>query len=332
MSDADIIIQSCDLVNFRIHKSILSLSSPFFCDMFSLPQPSHGEVIDGLSVVRLPEDAEVLKGLLTMLYPIPPMIPDCYDKSLMLLAASQKYDMVSIQARIRAEIQNRKFPTLTGTAAFRAYAIASRAGLPSEREISARMTLDFPMTFEYLCDALPLFEGWALDDLIKFRKRCRDNLVSCFQSLLNLGTPPLNIWMSCSTFDGNPCQCSRLRLRSCSCPSLSSKIQTGYSPSWLTSIFQQHLTELNHAFTTPLPNPSSICEQYTSALRAHTKSSSTISCLSCAAVHTMNGETFCKELENRLVQAISKVSDTFIFRRNLGSLNIYPSYRYLCTS
>jgi BTB/POZ domain len=327
MSDADIIIQSCDLVNFRIHKSTLSLSSPFFCDMFSLPQPSHGEVIDGLSVVRLLEDTEVLNGLLTMLYPIPYMIPNSYDKSLMLLAASQKYDMVAIQARIRAEIQNRKFATPTGTAAFRAYAIASRGGLPSEREISARLTLDFPMTFEYLCDALPLFEGWALHDLIGFRKRCRDNLVSCFQSLLNLGNPPLNIWMSCTTFAGHPCQCSRLH--SCSCPPLSSQIQTGYSPSWLTSLFQQHLTELNQAFTMPLPNPSSICEQYTSALRAHTKSPSTISCLTCAVVHAMNGETFCKELENRLAQAISKVSNTFIFRRNIGSLNLYPSYRYL---
>jgi hypothetical protein len=305
--------------------------------MFSLPQPSDGEVIDGLPVVRLPEDTEVLNGLLTMLYPIPSMISNSYDKSLMLLAASQKYDMVAIQARIRAEIQNRTFPAPSGTAAFRAYAIASRGGLPSERETSARLTLDFPMTFEYLCDALPMFEGWALHDLIGFRKRCRDNLVSCFQSLLNLGNPPLNIWMSCMTLPVNSCQCSRIRPYgycscSCSCSSSSTPSQTGWSPSWLTSLFQQHLTELNQAFTKPLPNPSSIREQYMSALQAHTKSSSTISCVTCAVVHAMSGETFCKELENRLAQAISKVNNTFIFRRNFGSLKIYPSYRYLCTS
>jgi hypothetical protein len=120
MSDPDIVIQSCDLVNFRVHKSALSISSPFFSDLFSLPQPDDDEVVDGLRVVRLPEDAEVLNSLLTMLYPIPSVIPSSYDKCLMLLATSQKYDMVGTQSHIRAEIQSRKFPTATGTAAFRA--------------------------------------------------------------------------------------------------------------------------------------------------------------------------------------------------------------------
>jgi hypothetical protein len=40
------------------------------------------------------------------------------------------------------------------------------------------------MTFKYLCDELPLFEGWTLRE---FRERCHDNLVSCFQSLFDLG-------------------------------------------------------------------------------------------------------------------------------------------------
>ena len=32
------------------------------------------------------------------------------------------------------------------------------------------------MTFEFFCDELPFFDGWALRDLIGFRKRSRDNL------------------------------------------------------------------------------------------------------------------------------------------------------------
>jgi len=335
MSDGDIVIQSCDLINFRVHKLVLSLSSPFFHDMLSLPQPSDEEAVDGLPVVRLPEDAEALNSLLTTLYPIPSVIPNSYDKYLMLLAALQKYDMVGIQSRIRKETQNRKFPTATGTAAFREYAIASCRGLTSERETSARLTLDFPMTFGYICDSLPFFENWALFDLIGFRKRCRDNLVLCFQSFLDLGNPPFNIWMSCMNL--NPCQCSHsygyghgYHSCSCSCSSSSSQTQTGYSPTWLTSLFQQLLTDLNQAFTKPLPNPSSIREQYMSALQAHTKPSGIISCFTCAVVHAMNGETFCKELENRLEQAISKVGNFFTSRRNYWSLNIYPRYRYLC--
>ncbi|KAJ7781937.1 hypothetical protein DFH07DRAFT_728951 [Mycena maculata] len=36
---ADIIIRSCEGVDFRIHKLLLTLASPFFKGMFELPQP-----------------------------------------------------------------------------------------------------------------------------------------------------------------------------------------------------------------------------------------------------------------------------------------------------
>ncbi|KAH9990647.1 hypothetical protein BJV74DRAFT_421445 [Russula compacta] len=288
--DADIVIQSCDLINFRVHKLVLIMSSSFFDVMFSLPQTSDKEVVDGLPVLHLSEDAEVLECLLTMLYPIPSVVPDSYDKALTLLAASQKYDMVGIQSRIRAEIQIRNLSTLTGAEVFRAYAISSRGELPSERETLARLTLDFPMTLESLCDELPSFEGWALRDLVRFRKRCRDNLISCIQSFLDYAQPPSNIWTACA-------DTTSMRKSSSSGPP---------SP-WLTQIFQRHLTELGQAFTSPLLNSSSIRGEYLSALHAHISSSR---CTSCAKVHALNGETFCKELEDKLALAVSKESVT----------------------
>jgi hypothetical protein len=286
MANADIIIQSCDSINFRVHKLVLSLSSPFFDDMFSLPQPpeSDQEVVDGLPVVRLSEDAEVLKCLLTMLYPIPSMIPDSYNKTLMVLAASQKYDMDGIQSRIRDSTQGKKLPMPTGAATFHAYAIASVGGLSPEKETLARLTLDFPMTFEYLCDELPFFEGWVLRDLIRFRKRCRDNLRSCFESFLNLRDPPFNIWTLCTS------------------SSSYTSYPTGQSPFWLTAFFQKRLTELGQVFTNPLPNTSNIREEYLSALQAHFASNSR--CVSCARVHAINGDMFFKEIDNRLARAI----------------------------
>ena len=280
--------------------------------MFSLPQPPDKEVVDGLPVVRLSEIAEVLECLLTMLYPIPSVVPDTYDKALALLAASQKYDMVGIQSHIRSEIQNRKLSTLTGAEVFRAYAISSRAGLLPERETSARLTLDFPMTFEYLCDELPSFEGWALRDLVDYRKRCRDNLISCFQSFWDLSHPRFNIWLNCTTGTTNSYLSPRTSLTS-------SATQTVVSPPWLTQLFQRHLTELGQAYTKPLFNPSRIREEYMSTLHTHISS---YSCISCTKVHTLNGETFCKELEDRLALAVSKVHTTFAFRRNFGSFNI----------
>jgi hypothetical protein len=85
-SDANLVIRSSDLVNFKVHKSILAMASPFFKDLLSLPQPPDSESVDGLPVVRLSEDSELLSTLVSMLYPLRPMIPDSYDKVLSLLA------------------------------------------------------------------------------------------------------------------------------------------------------------------------------------------------------------------------------------------------------
>ena len=292
MANADIIIQSCDFINFRVHKLVLSMSSSFFGDMFSLPQPSdqREEVINGIPVVRVSENAEVLTCLLTMLYPIPSIIPNSYDKTLMLLAASQKYDMDGVQSRIRAETQSKKLPMPTGAATFHAYAIASIGGLSPEKEILARLTLGFPMTFEYIFDGLPFFEGWVLRDLISYRKRCQDNLISCFKSFLNLRTSPFNIWVHCST-----------SLSSFTSSYTSSA--TGHPPSWLTDLFKKRLITLSQAFTNPLPNSSNIYEEYLSALQAHVTSDR---CAACPKVHIINGKTFWKEIENGLALAIGK--------------------------
>jgi hypothetical protein len=87
MPDASIILRSSDKANFRVHKSVLAMSSPFFKDLLSLPQPPDDELVDGLHVVTLSEDAGLLNSLISLLYPIPPVIPSSYEKVFALLAA-----------------------------------------------------------------------------------------------------------------------------------------------------------------------------------------------------------------------------------------------------
>jgi hypothetical protein len=137
--------------------------------MFSLPQPSN-EIAHGLPVLRMSEDAELVRALITVLYPIPSEIPVAYDRVLALLAASQKYDMPAVQFCIRAEARYRRLTAQTGDETFRAFAIASKNGLSPEMITAAHLTLDYPMTFESLKSELHLFEGWALRDLASFRK------------------------------------------------------------------------------------------------------------------------------------------------------------------
>jgi BTB/POZ domain len=324
--DANLIIQSSDLVNFRVHKSVLTMASPVFRDLFSLHQPSGSESVDGLPVVKLTEDAELLNSLFSVLYPVHLAIPSSYEKLLYLLSACQKYDMDQVQSVIRAEVKRGGSPSPVGTEVFRAYAIASGKRLTPEMENAARLTLDHPMTFETLGEGLRLFEGSALQDLVRFRERCRDNLVTCLQSFLDLSKPPFNIWTSCRTSYDNLY------------PYSNTQSQTGCAPPWLTNFFRQRITELDQAFTKPFPNPSKIREEYMSALQAHTTSSSNgnVSCVACAVVHAMKGETFCKELDNRLVQTISKVGKPFMFvggfRESQHSLSLYMISVWLITS
>jgi hypothetical protein len=82
LPDANIIIRSSDFVYFRLHKSVLALVSPFFEDLLSLPQPSDGETFDGLPVLHLSEDSELLNSLVSILYPVRRVIPSSHEKVL----------------------------------------------------------------------------------------------------------------------------------------------------------------------------------------------------------------------------------------------------------
>ena len=269
MQGADVILQSSDLISFRVHKSILAISSPFFNDLFSLPQPQlhNGEVVDGLPVVRVPEDAEVLHSLLTLLYPIPSVISDSYEESLALLAVSEKYSMDTVSATVRSEMV---LPTTK--AAFGAYAIASSKQLLPEMEAAARLTLDHPITFEILLDALPLFEGSALLDLVSFRKRCHDKLLSFLVGFVNGDDNLSTAWYGC---------------RKTKRPHSALQSDEGILAGWFHRLLFRHFKNLQETYTCPLPKASSLRKEYNEALRAHI---SATQCTFCSNLHATGGE------------------------------------------
>jgi hypothetical protein len=242
------------------------------------------------------------------------VIPNSYSKVLYLLAACQKYEIASMQSYIRAEVSLGVFPTPKGTEAFSAYAIASGKGLLPEMEDAACQTLDYPMTFEILGEGLRLFEGWALRDLANFRKRYRDNLVSCFKSFIETEESQFKIWTQCYKYDQN-------RSSSYSVSNLYMSNKNGL-PSWLAELYKRKLDESHEAFSKSLFDPRNIHGEYLSALRAHIKSDD---CVSCTKLHTEKGEMFCNDLEDRLTQALNEVCPTSIFRRNYGSLSMHVS-------
>ncbi|KAH9070796.1 hypothetical protein EDB83DRAFT_364119 [Lactarius deliciosus] len=281
MPDADVILQSSDLVNFRVQRSILATSSAFFGDLFSLPQPSDNDVIDGLPVVHLPEDAEVLSCLVTMLYPVPSELPDSDDKILALLAACQKYDMTTVQSSVRAEVSRRGLLLPTGTESFRLFAVAYRKRLIPEMKAIARLTLGYMMMFECLGEALRSFEGWVLFDLYRFHQCYRDSFSSCINMLRDCRSGPAKVWVGCPTIRYN---------------GFKSEDDHPYLV-WLDGAFTMVIMR---SFSSPSVAPSIFREEYTKALQGHISGTD---CTFCMKTHALKGEEFCAEVENKLAQA-----------------------------
>jgi hypothetical protein len=80
VSDANLIIRSSDLVDFRVHKSVLAIVSSVFQDMLSFSQPPDSESVDGLPLVQLTENSELLNSLISLLYPIRTVEPNTFEK------------------------------------------------------------------------------------------------------------------------------------------------------------------------------------------------------------------------------------------------------------
>ncbi|KAF8263754.1 hypothetical protein EI94DRAFT_1806739 [Lactarius quietus] len=293
LPDANIILRSSDQVNFRVRKSVLAMSSPFFEDLLSLPQPPDGELVDGLPVVELPEDSGLLNSLISLLYPIAPVIPNSYEKVFTLLGACQEYDMASIQSYIRSEVHRGTFSAPVGADTFRAYAIASSMGLIPEMERMACLTLGYPMTFEFLGEALRSFEGWALCDLARYRKSCRDNLVSCLDSFFDVRSM-FQLWAGCREPTPN-----------------SSPENVWDAPTvWLRDFFSGKSAELQNGFTHAIGSPSTFLVEYPAALKNHNSSHYA----SCCDVYVMEGRLFRTELEGQLKQALDQVNASCHFR------------------
>ena len=66
-ADADVILRSSDNVYFKVFKLLLSMGSPLFKDMFSLPQSASAsedgtsETKGGLPVIQVSETAKILR-------------------------------------------------------------------------------------------------------------------------------------------------------------------------------------------------------------------------------------------------------------------------------
>ena len=137
--DADIILRvpGPPRRDFRAHKLILSLASPVFKDMFSLPQPTAptSEGSNATDIVEVMDPPQALSIVLKIIYPnTSPSLNDNLDTIVECLVIVEKYEMRGAISQLRDALSRANVP-------LRVYAIASRFGFTDLAESTFRKML-----------------------------------------------------------------------------------------------------------------------------------------------------------------------------------------------
>ncbi|KAF9785069.1 hypothetical protein BJ322DRAFT_1123953 [Thelephora terrestris] len=144
--DADIVLRAsrCDTPReFRVHKIILSLASPVFKDMFSIPQPDSSTTLaeSAIPIIDVDDTPSDLELLLRMIYPFgfPPMPTlDAISCAFILL---DKYEMQSgLLQTLKSLLVS---PEFLKNDPIRVYSIACRWKLQEEADLAAPLTSSF---------------------------------------------------------------------------------------------------------------------------------------------------------------------------------------------
>lgn len=179
-SNADVILRSSDKepVDFRAFKLLLSLASPFFSEIFSLPQPSTPLVYSdeyrdpgGLPVIQMTEDRETLCLLLGLCFPVSVSeIPhfSSLQELQKVIEATFKFEMEGLQKYLRAELIALRF---IEAQPLRVFAIAYRYGWDTEARKASRYTLRHHMNSTFVSE-LGYISGATYYRLQEYHRMC----------------------------------------------------------------------------------------------------------------------------------------------------------------
>ncbi|KAI0789316.1 hypothetical protein C8Q75DRAFT_807410 [Abortiporus biennis] len=106
-TDADIILRTSDNVYFHVYKVILSVASPYFKTMFSLPQGGSRAQQDQ-PVIDVEEDSRTIDDLLRLCYPVddPVNLTDDFARVAKVVAAAVKYDLKEATTLMKTALSN----------------------------------------------------------------------------------------------------------------------------------------------------------------------------------------------------------------------------------
>jgi len=196
--DVDIILLSCDHLEFRVLKHNVTKASPVLREAIqsALSSPT-ASTTPSFPSVQLSDSGATLSSLLSFILPMPSVLPSTIEQTMLLLSAAQKYQMVFIMSSIRAVIASQDPPFIRQETAFRVYSLAQAHGLRQEALHAARATLPFSFTLEDLEDELSTTPLAYLHGLWKYRHRVQTYLAADLTAFKTTGIPSEIAGQSC---------------------------------------------------------------------------------------------------------------------------------------
>lgn len=161
-------------MRIRVPKSLLSLASPVFSEMFSVPQPNSSPDSDTPTdlPIDLSEPSKTIKLILSLCWhtdsPTSLLIDSLSDIA-NLLQAADKYDIKTIQEHARYSLTRAKF---LENEPLRVYAIASRYGAHDIAALAAQRVLRYPLLHEEYFSELEIVDGGTIYRVLRYHKQC----------------------------------------------------------------------------------------------------------------------------------------------------------------
>ncbi|KAI0053815.1 hypothetical protein FA95DRAFT_1552320 [Auriscalpium vulgare] len=169
--DADVVLRSSgsDSSDFKVHKCILAVASPFFRTMFTLPQGA-GKDAD-IPVIEVAEYSTILETLLRFVYPIQDPSVSSLDELVPIMCAAAKYEMDAVIMRLRHLLLSKPFIT---SSPVRVYAIAARFELEDVAKVASSHTLSVNVLDSPLSDDLKHITAYSYHRLLDLHRQRAD--------------------------------------------------------------------------------------------------------------------------------------------------------------
>ncbi|KAK6978228.1 BTB domain-containing protein [Favolaschia claudopus] len=194
-ADADVIFRSSDVIEFRLHKALLSLVSPVFRDMFTLPQPA-SESSTTLPVVEVTETSVLFDKALRFFYPgARPKVDNPSELRDVLTVLIHKYDMQGVipiaQQHLERYLTSHPLAAYVVAHTFQWNHLASEAAKASLKTPIRSANAAAPRNLQH-------FSAFAYHNLLFYHHSCAEAAKAEVTSLRWIPSPNEYVWFGCS--------------------------------------------------------------------------------------------------------------------------------------